>query len=442
MIPTPVGSSISMILYLYMSFKYVYKYRRNCIFCPELFVLMIGFVVSFFDILMSNYSDQSKLLSSFLSDQFPRTRYISMIGMSVFVNGLIYANLRDNSKIKNKNHFRNFPVKGVKILSILVIILLVITVLSGSYVAIFKYRQDVNHSDGLYGLLFTLISSLMMISSIIEFVRLHEAKYVYTNFCSFLKQFNKLYLFNIFFISFVLVVTGNRNDMLMFCLPPIVLFYYLIKRIPNKMILGGGAIGFFVMVLIGLTRTSGSSFGSVASEFNLYNIFRDFDAAYIDQYFLIQHTDATGPVGLANGINTVVSSIPFLGGLLLDEQKHTAEKLLDSNIVTTDYLNPGGAGMGTSLLGDLYYCGGLPFLIVYMFILGYMFAYVTQKLIKGYSVSLFLLVCFCYYFANITYLLRATWYCMFRPIGFSLIIYFILYLFTTYKKHHENFYFS
>ena len=147
-------------------------------------------------------------------------------------------------------------------------------------------------------------------------------------------------------------------------------------------------------------------------------------------------------MGLANGINTVVSSIPFLGGLLLDEQKHTAEKLLDSNIVTTDYLNPGGAGMGTSLLGDLYYCGGLPFLIVYMFILGYMFAYVTQKLIKGYSVSLFLLVCFCYYFANITYLLRATWYCMFRPIGFSLIIYFILYLFTTYKKHHENFYFS
>lgn len=413
---------------------YMYKYRRNTIFCPEMFFLTIGFIVSFFDVLMIDYSDQSRLLLSFLSDRFPKTRYLSMIGVSVFVNGLIYGNHKSNQGVKDKDYFKKISKFDTTNLSVLVLLLLVVTFFSGAYVAIFKYQQDVNHSDGLYGLLFTLMCSILMVATIIEFVKLKESNYEYTSFKNFLSKLNRVYFFDVLFISVVLLATGNRNDMLLFCLPPIILFYYLVKRISNKLIVGGVFVGFFTMVLIGLTRNNNSSITDAAGDINLYNTFRDFDAAYVDQYFLIEHTDVYGPVGFANGVNTVVSSIPFVGGILLDEKKHTADKLLDSNIVTTDYLNPGGAGMGTSLFGDLYYCGGLPFFILYMFLLGYMLSYVAQELLSGRTVPFFLLVCFCFYFANISYLLRATWYSMFRLIGFTIVIYLITSLLSQKKQ--------
>ena len=151
----------------------------------------------------------------------------------------------------------------------------------------------------------------------------------------------------------------------------------------------------------------------------------------------MQYGETHAVAGLEYGLKVTVASIPFLSGVFIGNEGFEDAATKNSNNLTTAMMNEGGGGMGTSLFGDLYFCGGVIFAVIYMFILGYYIASAYSKLKNGNSISIISLVFFCTFFSNMIYLLRSTWYAMFRPIGFALVIMAVLYLIGNKNKSYN-----
>ena len=72
------------------------------------------------------------------------------------------------------------------------------------------------------------------------------------------------------------------------------------------------------MVFIGLTRQVGVGNGlDLELGISLFDMTRDFGYANIDSMYLIEDTDLHGAKGFNMGIISLLSSIPFAGGVLV-----------------------------------------------------------------------------------------------------------------------------
>lgn len=150
------------------------------------------------------------------------------------------------------------------------------------------------------------IDSLCLLSTVVEFTRL--ASLGVASARQFLSKVNRLYLLEIIIVSLLLILSGNRNEMLLICLPVVVAYSIFVKQIPNKYILLGLALGLVVMVYSGLTR-QGDTISM--SDIDLYSITRDFSLVQINCDYLVKYTD--------DGHLHLFSTLPasLLGGILI-----------------------------------------------------------------------------------------------------------------------------
>lgn len=424
---------ISAVLYIVMSAWYLVRCRKNYIFCPEIILIILGFVITFFDILvLNNIGYVGGLFGQFSDKMIQRSTCLSLIAFSSFFLGAEIAKQSFSKNIsKMPTVYRNVPVGFAMPMHFFVLFVLFVIFISGQYMGFMKYTAEEGQSTNMINI-FTSI--LIMVGSVLEFLRLHN---IFQNpkkqsqpLTSFIIHINKLYVFNVILWSFFLLLTGNRGEMMLIAVPPIILFFFLIRKIGNKIILIGAMIGVFVMVFIGLTRQNEGNFAQNASELGIYGVFRDYGAAYVNQQGLIQYTDVHGTYGYGAGIKSLISSVPFLGGLLIGNQT-TTNNDGNTNILTTEQWQLSSnmdSGLGTNLLGDLYYAGGLFFVVLYMFVLGWFLSYAYERLFYGKRLNMFSLFTYCWLFADSLYILRAPYYHLFRQIGFSLLIYFFIYL--------------
>lgn len=423
---------------------YMMRNRKDSLFCPELLFFVFGFINTFFTLIVSDVpQEEVRFFDMFTEDIVRKSNSLSLICLSSFSIAIELANLkvkRSVYKVTN-NGFRNIPTNLIFYLNVFTINLIIYTFLTGLYGAAFKYAQTGNSgSEGSFYLMFTIVTALLLVTTICEFIRLKNMSIRFSyksQFMFFRKNVNKTYLFNIMLVSLFLLLTGNRNDMMMILLPVIILYHFFIEKFDNKRFLAFFGIGFCIMFLIGMTRTDEFEGQSVGDNISLYYALRDFSAANIDQLFLVQYGETHAVAGLEYGLKVTVASIPFLSGVFIGNEGFEDAATKNSNNLTTAMMNEGGGGMGTSLFGDLYFCGGVIFAVIYMFILGYYIASAYSKLKNGNSISIISLVFFCTFFSNMIYLLRSTWYAMFRPIGFALVIMAVLYLIGNKNKSYN-----
>lgn len=422
-------NQVSLLIYIVIVFWYLKRNRQGVFFCPEVLYFIFSFIISFFDLAVLNYTSQ---YSSFFSlfEAIDKSRYLSMLGLILFVSGLEFGNRRAKYSlyVNHKNKYRIFPGFISSTFHVCVLCLMVLFYLTGVYSIFFKYTAG--SSDGASNMGWVCTSTCLMVSTVIEFIRLKK-RGVGSN--KFLKNVNKVYLFNVIAFSTLLLLTGNRGDLLCIVLPPIILFYLFIHKLSNKIIILFSVVGLALFVVLGHTRNSDLDSSDVVEELDLYGVFRDFGAAYINQKGLIQYADSKGFYGLSTGVNTAISSVPFLGGLILGDINETVES--NTNNLTTYQWQVKGkedSGLGSSLYGDLYYNGGLLLFIVYMFLLGSFLSNVYSKLYNGSFVSPVALIVFLWVFSNCIYLQRAPYFYLFRYIGYSLTIYFLYYLFAAF----------
>ena len=161
------------------------------------------------------------------------------------------------------------------------------------------------------------------------------------------------------------------------------------------------------------------------------------DLSFVDNNtkYLIDYADKNSPAGFKNALLNIFSSIPFLGGLFASVTGLTYD------IRTTDLTTIGmkmssnmESGLGTSLIGDLYYTGGIYFTLIYMYFFGKLIATLYRQFTIERRYNIWSLIIYLFLFSNVVYTIRAEWTMPFRYIGFSFIILLFLRVFQPYKN--------
>lgn len=420
-----------------ISVLYLIFYRRNSIFCYESFFLLLYILSAFFyNLVIENLLDTSTVSAAFFNTSFSpeienKGVLVNTISLVVFLLACIRVNERP-SNILLKQRFtinRDYSL-SIKLLSIATGVFIIYLFATGVILSWFQYSNNVSdysNSDIVY------LTMLFLVLTSLEFSRLS------TNLCdsfkSFIRGINKVYLTEILTISFLLLVSGNRNECLLILLPLVICYHIFIKPFNNKQFLIMLSVGIVLMVVIGLTRQSGTLDSLRGESISLYEITRDFGFVDNNTKYLIYYTDKNAPVGFGNALLNLFSSIPFLGGIIVSL---TGWKY---NIRTTDLTTQGmqvssnmDSGLGTSLLGDLYYTGGFIFTIIFMYFFGWLMASLYRRFSIEKKYDIWSLIIYLFMFSNVVYCIRAEWTMPLRYIGFSFVILAVLRLFQPLKK--------
>lgn len=422
---------ISMVLYLIMAVWYFIRNRKQSFFCPEIIILTLGFIITFYDVLVLNNLAFVRSFFFQSSDAAGRKAIcVAMMGFDAFILGEEWAK-KYFLRIRKKTHIRFSapslaPSAYAVPMHIITTLAILLVFLSGQYMGFMKYIYEEGKNTNMISI---TISVFIMVSTVLEFLKLYKSSYKTYKILPFLGRINKIYQFNVVVWSLFLLLTGNRGDMMVIALPPVILYFFLIHKVSNKLVLIGAMAGMFVMVLIGLTRHGYNEYDEVSDDYGVFMLFRDYGSAYVSQQGLIEYTDTHGTFGLSYGVQSLVSSVPFLGSFMFGNQNKTGKTGKTNNLTKELFMSANAeGGMGTNLLGDLYYAGGIIFSVVYMFLLGWFLSDAYERLFNGYRISIATLVTYCWIFSDSLYIVRAPYYVLFRQIGFSLIVYSILYL--------------
>ena len=412
----------SIIIYITLSVLFFKRERKKSVVCPEIFIFPIFFVCIFYkELVIDNVSVLSIIYNQFTDVQYCRGRCVNMIAfISLLIGELLVRKetltqtlrgLKINKTIYNYELLQMFYIASI--------LFCMFSFLTGKMSVINKYVVDGGQNTYLVYNTITLF-----ICTILEFSRLSEKGVA--NFKELIKYSNKIYLCFVILFGALLLVTGNRGESMLILMPCIFSFSYLIKGIKAKQLVLLILIGFPIMVILSYTRV-GDTFD--ITQFEFLDSFRDYGPSYLTETGLIVYTDNHGYNGLGLGFRVLLSSIPFLGGMIQAIIPSSYTHSDNSAILATDMFqlkNNMDSGLGTSLIGDLYYSGGIVWVIVYMILLGYFLSYCYKRIYIERVIGVYSFMTYIWIGSNSLYILRAEWYSMFRYIGFSFVILFIL----------------
>lgn len=411
-----------------MSVGYLYFFRRRHLFCFETIFIIIYILSTYFiEIVIMNVGAES-VISSVLKRSFSPTisnkaLLLQSLGLYCFLLGETIEN-RKVRNIRKKFYISCDFSLCVHFMSIIVSLYLVYLFTDGTVSSWFHYSGNNNGEYTNTSIVYLTI--LCIVYTVFEFSRLYEKGV--TSFKTCILRLNKIYFANISIISTLLLISGNRNEALLILLPPIIAYCIFIKYITNKMFLTLFTIGGLSMIIIGLTRQAGVSAENIGnSELKLYESTRDFAYVDLSTKYLIEYSDEKSPIYFNNAIINMFSSVPFMGGLYTDVMGTDYDTR--SVVLTTEGMQSEqnkASGLGTSLIGDLYYTGSLIFVLLYMLLFGMLMAYLFNRFTIRRSYSTWLLIIYLFLFSNCIYCVRAEWTMPIRYIGFSFFITFIV----------------
>lgn len=418
-------------IFLFLSFyvSYLRIYRKHNLLCFELMALPVAFLGLFFDDIIYPFSPE---LSNFFSigDEFIKMKSED-IQMSAFfallLGGAVGNDCRKKgyTKIERNSPYVNYGL-FIYILSGLLLLLIIYDYAIGVFSSWFYYSNanvmDVEDRNQGLGHL----TCLLLAATGVEIVRLREKGV--SNMQTFLKKSNKLFMSEWLGISALLYLSGNRNEMLLILLPLIVGYTVCIKRISNKVLIILGMTGVVFMAIAGMTRQEEVSLSG--SQLGILAFTRDFaDLGYNTDY-LIRYTDKNGAIYFQGLLGMLLSGIPYLGNAILNTIKY--ETVEASATLTTESVES-TSGLGTSLIGDLYYTAGFAWVIFYMFLLGY----VMSRLYHADRwLNIYWLIFYSYMVANSVYYIRSSWAFPITVIEYASIIIFIGNI--VFKKNKKN----
>ena len=409
---------VDAILFISIYIIYLWKYRKDSLLCFETMALPVIFLGIFFEDVIFPLSVGDFNYHTIGNEAVKlKSADLQMMGFLIFLIGCTRANKKHKMQTKNKDCIAdnvNYNV-FVNVVAVILLVLIIYDYRSGVFNSWFYYNNtdQIDFEDRNQGL--GHLTCLLVALSVAEIVRLKNQGV--SNFLSFLKKCNKLFLFEWAFVSILLFITGNRNEMLLVALPLIVSYSICINKISNKEFLLFGILGIVLMVIAGATRQddAGVSFSSDTS-FNLLSFTIDFAAVGFDCNYLVGYTDQHGPVLFASFPLQVLSGIPLFGPMIIKTFGITGA--IASSTLTTEAAGT-IAGMGTSLIGDLYYNGGTIWVLVYMFFLGYVMSYLYYN---SKNSNIYFLMLYSYMVANSIYYIRSQWAFPLTIIEYSAIV--------------------
>lgn len=418
---------------------HIFIYRRMHLFCYEtIFLFLFVFSTFFQEIIMDHLDDLSNVSEFYFSTTFSwsainKSTMVQMIGLFSFLLGSAWKSFPKVGGVKwvyGNSQSNNFDFELIsKVLPIINSVYIAYLFCNKTIVTWFHYSGYVDNYSNTRIIYLTV---LLLVNTIFEFVKLNRRGC--SSFGQFVRHINKLYLADSLIIILLLLISGNRNESLLFIIPIVVMYSLFIHTINNRTFVVGAFIGVLLMAFIGVTRRNGtSSLSSV--EMSLLDVSRDYLTVEKNTTYLIDYTDKNGPIYFKNTIMNLFSSIPYIGGLV--SSLSGVETDVRSTTITTAGMQVSsnmGSGLGTSLIGDVYYSAKAFFVIVYFFVLGLMMSFLYNMFELKKEFNIWWLVIYIFMVANSLYGIRAEWNMPFRYIGFSFVIMLLLMFFLPKRR--------
>lgn len=356
---------VLIILYIVINIWYLYKFRKNKLFCYELLFALSFFCCSFLTQFVYPLLDswQSRIFVD--SDLIIiKTYLVCFIGYCCYLLPLTFqsnAHTISYSTLK----FNNKSVQLSNIISFLFIVLFY--VMGGSSLLTLYSSMDTldslsNRFSG-WGQYLGYAQLAYVISVIIN---LASDRIRTKNLISLIKELPKLFLINSVLLVGPLLMSGLRSGALEVIIPFLMVYGFSIKQLKFKHIAIILGIFFVVMQIIGLTRT-GDSLDSTSISFITY--VRDFIPANAANTYLIDYVDRHGPTMGGNMILPILSIVPFLQSFYLALFSDAAIAPMSSSFFTSSF--DSWSGLGTGMIGDIYYTFGFIGVLLLMFIYGF-----------------------------------------------------------------------
>ncbi len=435
--------SLSRYFWLFMSVGiyviYIILYRERHLFCFEtIFLFLFIFTTFFNEIVIENLRDITSVSpfyfrTSFGADVEHKSLYVQMLGYYSFLLGSSLKRRSqsersswDSLKILGQNFDYNFPIKFLTFIIVVYFAYLLYNGTISSWFHYSSYVPDYSNSEIIY------LTVLLLVDTLLVFVYLSSKGC--TNFKECIIQIDKLY-FSIFtIVSLLLIISGNRNEALLVLMPFAVMFSLCIKHISNKHFLVGVGVGVVLMIFIGLIRQNYSDSIS-PSEVSLYDATRDYVAVEKSTTYLIQYTDNNGAIHFKNTAIALCSSVPFLGGIV--SSAFNIQPDIRSVDITTEGMQVRSnmdSGLGTSLVGDVYYTAKGFFVCMFFVLFGLLMSSLYERFEIRKDFNVWMLIIYIYLISNSVYIIRAEWNMPFRYIGFSFVILLFLSIFSLRKN--------
>lgn len=441
MMPDAVNRQSCFIYSIIISILFIILFRRDNLFCPEVLILIVFVFSSFFnEIILENLESlhgvSSVFRTAFNDNIENKSLIVQTLSLTLFIFGASSIRLTSSNKariIPKKFHIKyNLRISVIIVVTLIGVYLLFLFGI-GDIASWFHYSNSSNYSNTSI----VYLTILFLVCTALEFSNLTKSNVCY--FFSFLKHINKIYLLEILTVSFLLMVSGNRNESLLIILPAVAAYSIFIQRFSNKFFFICAFIGSIIMILVGVTRQQEVSIsGAQNSEISLFEIGRDYGSVDLSSKYLIEYTDNKSPIYFNNAILNIFSSIPLLGGVYVaitdSEQDMRSTELTTLGMQNADNMD---SGLGTSLVGDLYYSGGAIFTFFFMFGFGYFFSYLYKRFFIKKEYNIWLLLVYLFLFSNSLYCIRAEWTMPFRYLGFSFVLILALLPFSKKQIYYE-----
>lgn len=236
------------------------------------------------------------------------------------------------------------------------------------------------------------------------------------------KNLPLLFYINSLLFVVPLLISGLRSVALQLLIPLVMTYGIMIKRINSIKVFVLILAGYTFMVYIGLTR-SGDVGGDLGKDSLFLTFVYDFVSANGANSFLIDYVDKYGTTGGSNMILQAASIVPFLQSIILLFISKDAFAPNSSKLFTESFMDSSQGGLGTALIGDIYYSFGIVGVVLLMFLIGLVVNKLSRAHNSPYAMSLLIVLA-----GNALFAPRVEYCYILRSLSFTIIFLYLILL--------------
>ena len=243
---------------------------------------------------------------------------------------------------------------------------------------------------------------------------------------SFLKESHSLLLFSIIGLYIVLFLSiGSRTIPLRLILIIFLLYVIYVRNIKNNYVLGLLLCGAILMMAVSVFRARGDF--NTENFTSVWDVGMDLTINNRSLYVLMEEADLHGVTWGKSLLSSIAAMIPWGQSLLLDITGWKISDINSANFVTELYFSnlkydTEKYGLGTNMIGDVYYAFGMPGVLVYMFLLGNILKKLYRGICRGNHIYVYF---YAMIFIEVIYITRANSLEFLRNIVWGMIWFYI-----------------
>mgnify|MGYP000865101269 CR=1 FL=1 len=381
--PTAVLCSV---IFLGAAYLFLRNRRRHYFLSFELFFFFVFFLVTYTFPLMAFNEDDLLLLVDISPYLVNKAVYLSTLGfMSYLLGATLLSKPHQEERDEWKFNFEKYDLpKAAYLFNRITSVFVLLFFLVDGATLVMRYSNETTEVTG--GYILPYVRVLFIISTVLEFSRLSWSQVATLR--DTLQSVSLFYLFNIVSLLPFFLVIGYRSEFLVLALTVFVVYAMFIKPINKGLILILVVAGFWVMALLKFFR----GFNDVdvnelqgEGAFTMIGIFSEFYIPSSTLYEFVFYVDANGPTYGTNTLLHVLAFVPFLQSLVVKlfgidvsaPAYQTSSDFISNYILGEDR----SWGLGTHVIGDLYYTFGFSGVVIAMFVMGIIVSYLTERII-------------------------------------------------------------